>query len=558
MRDDSYQCRPRLYVYELPDTYRDRLKHAGRGVGLPLEPLRKLRKQLSGFPQGVNLWDSQQYQLGRLLHERSLSYRCRTHDPALADLFFIPAFNADLLHGPLIGEPWRRRGRGASISDEHSDLLFDRLRAVRSSGSNESVFEARGGANHFVLNERLGADFENRPFAELAFDDVRLGSTIRLAHEEYTEAWKHLPWPGYRAVPSLYHSIPFSSAVHLDSNARGVPWAHVRGQRRPVLVGAAFGLDHGAKDAVKLRRALHRSCMAHAALCEFKLPEGMHAEIGQQRLLTIYNLYWRATFCLMPPGDAISRKGTVDSLLLGCIPVHFYEAQLKLWPWHWGGWHVNATVLLDAGAVLAGKLDVTAHLAGIAAAQVATLRDTIEAHGQVLQYSAVETKLLPPGLLPSPIAGDAFDAVLAGAKSDAHHRTGPCYICLTDTEHCTNFAFTPSRAGVWAESKSPGAATKGHARMRVQQRLPLQGYCNKTETGPASCSTASQGSFRMAENEGQTACFELCMRCERCHYISYSVLWQDCGWFASCDLARLRKDVNGFETLAVQRSRRPT
>jgi xyloglucan galactosyltransferase MUR3 len=44
----------------------------------------------------------------------------------------------------------------------------------------------------------------------------------------------------------------------------------------------------------------------------------------------------RSVFCLQPPGDQPNRKSVVDSLLLGCIPVLFHEAQLDYIPWHWG------------------------------------------------------------------------------------------------------------------------------------------------------------------------------------------------------------------------------
>ena len=40
----------------------------------------------------------------------------------------------------------------------------------------------------------------------------------------------------------------------------------------------------------------------------------------KQQLQAVYEAYWTSTFCLQPPGDAISRKGVVDSILLGCIP----------------------------------------------------------------------------------------------------------------------------------------------------------------------------------------------------------------------------------------------
>ena len=40
--------------------------------------------------------------------------------------------------------------------------------------------------------------------------------------------------------------------------------------------------------------------------------------------LRLARLYWNATFCLQPPGDAVSRKGVLDALVLGCIPVLFH------------------------------------------------------------------------------------------------------------------------------------------------------------------------------------------------------------------------------------------
>ena len=58
------------------------------------------------------------------------------------------------------------------------------------------------------------------------------------------------------------------------------------------------------------------------------------AQIGQ--------LYASSIFCLQPPGDAVSRKGVVDALLLGCIPVLFHIGQVKQWPWHRA--HGRATI----------------------------------------------------------------------------------------------------------------------------------------------------------------------------------------------------------------------
>ncbi|CAD7936502.1 unnamed protein product [Amoebophrya sp. A120] len=46
----------------------------------------------------------------------------------------------------------------------------------------------------------------------------------------------------------------------------------------------------------------------------------------------------RSTFCLQPEGDTPSRKGLLDSLALGCIPVLSSAKQQVLWRWHLGDW----------------------------------------------------------------------------------------------------------------------------------------------------------------------------------------------------------------------------
>lgn len=33
--------------------------------------------------------------------------------------------------------------------------------------------------------------------------------------------------------------------------------------------------------------------------------------------------YLDSVFCLQPPGDMFSRKGLIDGVLMGCIPVYF-------------------------------------------------------------------------------------------------------------------------------------------------------------------------------------------------------------------------------------------
>jgi len=143
--------------------------------------------------------------------------------------------------------------------------------------------------------------------------------------------------------------------------------------------------------------------------------------------LTIAQLYRRSTFCLQPGGDTISRKAIVDSLLFGCIPVLFHKGQRALWPWHWGGWVRNATVLFDEKAVRSGELDPIATLEALDAEKVLSMQKTIARFGHRMQYSTLDTATLQHhGVLTAEQPVDAFDLALEGALRLSLDTTRQC------------------------------------------------------------------------------------------------------------------------------------
>ena len=77
------------------------------------------------------------------------------------------------------------------------------------------------------------------------------------------------------------------------------------------------------------------------------------------------------------------------------------------WPWHWGGWAANASLLIENVTAL---LDT---LAQVPPEQVAAMQRTIAAHAHLLQYAAVDTALLrrPEGSDEK----DAFDVAIENA-----------------------------------------------------------------------------------------------------------------------------------------------
>jgi hypothetical protein len=147
---------PRLYIYELPESYQDPGGHRDNVMSSLGTAFPNASAELPGFPRGSSLLSTGQFALGAILYQRALFYRCRTYDPAAADLFFVPAFSARMA----------RRSTEYCMDDAkngsgHQSLLYERLRAVRQGG--EPILARYGGADHLLVNPRNGAAYESRP-----------------------------------------------------------------------------------------------------------------------------------------------------------------------------------------------------------------------------------------------------------------------------------------------------------------------------------------------------------------------------------------------------------
>ena len=347
--------RPHLYVYELPPRYRIDPRDAPAGLGAPVS-----LPPFVHMPLGIRLWHTAEFGLGSLFLQRAQSYQCLTSDPDAADLFLVPTFSSRSHNRPT------ERSAEPSPQEVGGRLraLFTRLRQVRvhrcggvrrstratvgASGatptptaraaraavrSNCSALEARGGADHILINPRNGAEFERHPMVELDYMDPRLGNATLLDLMEPGD-W---PWFGnYRTQPR-YHSVPHPSVVHLEAAATGLPWRSEH-PRASLIVGA-FGVAHGPKEVVALRLALQRGCdQLPDATCKFhrlgaapagggaakggaaatKAGAAAGAAAGVQSSVaalsplreppwhSISRLYWNATFCLQVPSPLIS------------------------------------------------------------------------------------------------------------------------------------------------------------------------------------------------------------------------------------------------------------
>ena len=235
-------CRPRIFVHDLPASYRDSPSEQNflGSQPYPNRPTEQLEgsKVLHGFPPDVVLWNSGQFSNAELMYQRALNHECRVRNASLADLFFVPAFSGALRAASVsAGEHCaERRAEHKRVS---ASALIDRLRSVQapacgsrtlrkgkgasSTGSAScSVLEARGGADHVLVNPRNGAVFESHPFCELDFLDPRFGNAVRLSIEEPPRGRVCEREP--RLAPSFFcRSFPLGSRPFVSSRRLVTP-----------------------------------------------------------------------------------------------------------------------------------------------------------------------------------------------------------------------------------------------------------------------------------------------------------------------------------------------
>ena len=138
--------------------------------------------------------------------------------------------------------------------------------------------------------------------------------------------------------------IPFLGSVRWSArwSAKGrvPPWesAYRWPSNRTILMSFAGSLE-GSEDGRGVRKAIASACKALNAphVCTAIVQSKQDTAKSLRRVLWLKQ---RSVFCLEPPGMARIRKGVIDAILLGCIPILFITTDefTKLWPLHFATW----------------------------------------------------------------------------------------------------------------------------------------------------------------------------------------------------------------------------
>lgn len=379
---------PKIFVYELPETttYKGakvNIKSQGLCEGLTPDSKEELHC-LFGEPLVFGLQPDDTYEEAALkAHDvgqfslfniflASLSrHPQRTLDPNEADLFFITA-NANS------SEDWSQE------ICPHADTLVQLLPYLNASSARRHFWldPTVGWKPHTCLSFNAGPDSDSQ-------GEKLLAATTKMALEDRACAPANDPeiageWKvkmGFRGPPSAYnlHSIPYPSILSGLGADDLRTWNDLLSapRQRRHLVSASWG-PHGTGWTMDMREKLRKQCEA-SEVCSFSDLDGLR-EITNTELVLDEKLH--STFCLEPTGDTISRKGIVDDIIAGCIPVLLSGLQARLWPWHVGHWETVAVTLEWPHE------NVIGYLANMPAREIERLQDNMESLIPRLTYSA--------------------------------------------------------------------------------------------------------------------------------------------------------------------------
>lgn len=301
-------------------------------------------------------YDTNQYALEVIFHNRMRRYECLTSDPSTATAVYVPFYPAMEIQPHMCG----------FNSSVRNGVPLAFLRWL----SSQPTWSRLGGRDHFLVASKTSWVFRAVGGAELRcgnsfLEQPESRNMTVLTYE--TNIWVDARWD---------YAVPYPSYFHPSSAAEVAAWqARVRaGPRRWLFAFAGARRPNGT---LVIRDRIFDACdAAGPATCGL-----LDCRRGCGSPHRLVALFASASFCLQPPGDSFMRRSSVDAVIAGCIPVFFREASTleKQYIWHDPGPERRRPyyVLIDHDEVVDGKVDIGEALAKYSDEEVAAMREEV-------------------------------------------------------------------------------------------------------------------------------------------------------------------------------------
>uniref|UniRef100_A0ACD5XX83 Uncharacterized protein n=1 Tax=Avena sativa TaxID=4498 RepID=A0ACD5XX83_AVESA len=310
----------------------------------------------SGLIPNTGWYNTNQYALEVIAHNRMRRYECLTDDPAAATAVYVPYYPA------------------LELQEHLCDLNF----TVRDGPSSEFLrwlssrpqWAAFGGRDHFMVAAKTTWMFrmDAAVFCGNAFlEHPESGNMTVLTYE--TNIWEPRDF-----------AVPYPSYFHPTSADEVAAWqARAGAAERPWLF--AFAGARRANGTLLIRDRIVDACGSSARCRLVDCSQGGDSTCRSPR--RVVSAFAASRFCLQPRGDSYMRRSSVDAIMAGCIPVFFDEASTfkEQYRWHHpdqdSSDHRRYSVLIDPDQLLQGKVDIEEVLARYTDEEVAAMRGEV-------------------------------------------------------------------------------------------------------------------------------------------------------------------------------------
>lgn len=363
----------KVYIYNWKSEVIDRWPLATTHFRLSLEP--QFRDNFGTGPildASQGLHHTHQYSLFTIFLSSLRVSKYVTADPEEADIFFVPY--------DLGMDSTTRRSDGA-LTATNCPMVPQVIELLRTS----PYFMRNNGSDHVLIHSI------NQPMTFFANAHCRslyerCMQCIKLSIDTYDADL----FPFLRTLPHMSHrwfSVPFPANYHLSKEVTHAPWKQVSqnsnyfpsqyGAQRNYRICFLGSTEVTAKKQRALRQRLVQLCQQRADVCHLETLSSHSSNVpyhrnasslhtigtfnAQTHLSRIVDPYSRCRLCLSPGGDYPTRKGFLDALLAGCVPVTFQSSSaIRQWPRHFGGVEVarNVSLLVDRERFL-GSMDTS-------------------------------------------------------------------------------------------------------------------------------------------------------------------------------------------------------
>uniref|UniRef100_A0A9I9CSI9 Exostosin GT47 domain-containing protein n=2 Tax=Cucumis melo TaxID=3656 RepID=A0A9I9CSI9_CUCME len=298
---------PYVYVYDLPPEFNLGLLEDCRHLSVytdmcPHVANRGLGRQVSTISTAANTWfATHQFIAEMIFHARMENHPCRTRDPNIADLFYIPFYGG--LHAS-------SKFREPNITER--DALAVRLVDYIQS---QPTWWKNKGRDHFLALGRTAWDFMRNNANGPDFGANCL-LTLNAVQNMSVLTVERNPWAGLNQF-----GIPYASYFHPYTSDEMKTWQNkMRHSDRPHLF-TFIGAPRKGLEKAAIRNDIIQQCdmSSKCKLVNCRGEQGKECyDPGQ-----VLRIMSESEFCLQAPGDSFTRRSTFDSILAGCIPVFF-------------------------------------------------------------------------------------------------------------------------------------------------------------------------------------------------------------------------------------------